>query len=109
MISKVKFHPVVIAAVSLWVITGILALIDWHGISLRRIVALVAISSALTVPGVLLHNKRLTVAGSSCVTRFVGRAIVRAPRQAEWRGYGNGMADALAGGGGEDTHDLTGR
>lgn len=118
MVNKVKFHPVVITAVSLWVITGIMASIEWHGISLRRIVALVAISSAVTLLGAGLQNKRLTVAGSSCVTKFVGRAIVRAPRQAWYNGYGTGADDTLKSLEAtmpnirrldESTHDLAGR
>ena len=106
MVSKSKIHPVLVSGISLWILTSFIAALDWHGISLRRLIALGAIASAITLFGLALNSRRLTIVA----TRFVGRAIVRAPRQAKWEGYGEGAADALAGGRRDDTtQNLVGR
>lgn len=95
MVSKCRIHPVLVVAVALWVITAAIAAVDWHGLSLRRIFGLGALSTAVMVVGLALNSKRLTSVGTRTVTRFVGRAIVRAPKQAWWNGYGTGADDTL--------------
>ena len=105
MVTKTRVHPVLLIATGLWLATAAAAALEWGNTISSHTYAAGALATAVSIIGIALNSRRLTVVA----TKFVGRAIVRAPREAEWRGYGLGMADALAGGPGEDTRDLSGR